>query len=133
MENKITIGHLAKQANVNVETIRYYQRLNIVEKPPKPTKGFRLYPQSLIGIIKFIKRAQKLTFTLAEIKKILQLGNRDCNKIKYLAKSKRDAVQVKIEELIAARDELDCLIDACEASEHTTSCALILSLTENNI
>lgn len=56
----LTIGRLAKAAEVNVETIRYYQRVKLIVEPVKPLEGFRVYPSEAINRIRFIKRAQKL-------------------------------------------------------------------------
>ena len=58
--HELTIGKLAKQAGVNVETIRYYQRIELINEPIKPESGFRKYDSNLVSTIKFIKRAQQL-------------------------------------------------------------------------
>ena len=62
-----TIGKLAEQASINVETVRYYERRGLIEKPEKPHLGYRLYPLATLNRIKFIKRSQDLGFTLEEI------------------------------------------------------------------
>ena len=54
----LTIGKLAKQANVTIETVRYYQRKGLLDEPAKPATGYRLYPAEAISRIQFIKRAQ---------------------------------------------------------------------------
>ena len=64
----MTIGHLAKEAGVNVETIRYYQRRGLLEEPEKPIGGHRRYPRVALDRIAFIRRAQKLGFSLAEVR-----------------------------------------------------------------
>lgn len=64
MQNKpLTIGNLAKAAEVNIETIRYYQRVNLIAKSDKPAQGYRIYPAETLKRIKFIKRAQQLGHT----------------------------------------------------------------------
>lgn len=68
---KITIGKLAKQANVTIETIRYYQRKGLLAEPAKPATGYREYPQEAIARLRFIKRAQQSGFTLKEIAELL--------------------------------------------------------------
>ena len=72
---KLTIGKLAQSAEVNVETIRYYQQKHLLVEPIKPPQGYRIYPESYINRIKFIKRAQQLGFTLKEVSELLELGD----------------------------------------------------------
>jgi MerR family mercuric resistance operon transcriptional regulator len=67
----LTIGKLAKQANVTIETIRYYQRKGLLIEPEKPATGYRQYPPEAIARIQFIKRAQQSGFTLKEIAELL--------------------------------------------------------------
>ena len=67
----MTIGNLARTAGVNVETIRYYQRIGLVDEPVKPPQGYRRYPVAIIDRIRFIKRAQVLGFTLNEITELI--------------------------------------------------------------
>jgi MerR family mercuric resistance operon transcriptional regulator len=62
-----TISQLAKSAGVNVETIRYYERQNLIEQPNTPLRGYRQYPEATLTKVLFIKRAQHLGFTLSEI------------------------------------------------------------------
>ena len=69
-----TIGILAKAAEVNIETVRYYQRVGLIKEPAKPLQGYRTYPSVTLNRIKFIKRAQQLGFSLTEIAELLELG-----------------------------------------------------------
>ncbi|QIJ03794.1 MerR family transcriptional regulator [Shewanella chilikensis] len=73
-----TIGKLAEQASINVETVRYYERRGLIEKPEKPHLGYRLYPLATLNRIKFIKRSQDLGFTLEEISNLLSLNDTPC-------------------------------------------------------
>ena len=70
-EITLETGKLAKQANVSVETIRYYQQIGLFEEPNKPLQGFRSYSDQNIQELKFIRKAQKLGFTLTEIQELL--------------------------------------------------------------
>ena len=72
---ELTIGRLAQSAGVNVETIRYYQRVGLLKEPEKPAYGYRHYPPDTVARIRFIKRAQQLGFTLEEISELLSLGD----------------------------------------------------------
>ena len=130
--HQLTIGKLAKQAGVNVETIRYYQRIEMIREPTKPMSGFRHYDSSLVNTIKFIKRAQQLGFVLAEIKELLNLGEGNCHDVKTLAIEKRQKIIDQLSDLNAMKTELDGLIDACNETEHTPHCALIDSLAKSS-
>ena len=132
MAIKLTIGRLAKKANVNIETVRYYQRVNLIEEPVKPPSGFRIYNESVIDRIKFIKKAQHLGFSLSEIKDLLFLGDGNCSDVKELAKEKRDQVGEQIIGLTALLKELDNLIEACQLTEFTPNCALIDSIVTSS-
>jgi len=69
----LTIGRLAQLAEVNVETIRYYQRIGLLNKPAKPASGFRHYPENTIEKLQFIKRAKQMGFSrTGTIKIVLQ-------------------------------------------------------------
>ena len=70
MSPTLTIGGVAKAADVNVETIRYYQRLKLLDEPGKPPGGVRRYTEAVVERVRFIKRAQELGFSLAEIRRL---------------------------------------------------------------
>jgi DNA-binding transcriptional MerR regulator len=69
----MTIGELARAAGVNVQTVRYYERRGLLEEPPRRASGYREYPESDLARLGFIRRAQGLGFTLAEIGDLLSL------------------------------------------------------------
>ncbi len=69
----LTIGDVAKRANVHIETLRYYERLGIVPKPPRTRSNYRLYPEDTVRRVRFVKHAQELGFSLKEIKELLSL------------------------------------------------------------
>ena len=101
MKDKLTIGALAKLAKVNVETIRYYQRIGMIDQPEKPLSGYRRYDASLIKTIEFIKLVQQLGFSLDEINEIFKLHNGPSIDIKTMAENKRDKVEAQIASLSA--------------------------------
>ena len=81
----LSIGALATEAGVNVETIRFYQRKNLLGKPERPYGGIRRYGQSEVARVRFIKTAQRLGFTLDEIAQLLQLDDGTlCSKAKLI-------------------------------------------------
>jgi len=81
MGRDLTIGKVARAAGVNVETVRYYQRSGLVPEPPRPAGSVRRYSEQTVARLRFIKRAQELGFTLAEIRRLLALGDpQSCGK-----------------------------------------------------
>ena len=103
----LTIGRLARAAGVNVETVRYYQRLGLVGEPAKPESGFRHYPADTLDRIVFIKRAQQLGFRLEEIRELLELGDGHCADVRNRAEEKRGQIEAQIRDLRAMRATLD--------------------------
>lgn len=70
----LTIGRLAKAAEIGVETIRFYEREGLLDEPPRTASGYRLYPSGVVQQLGFIRRAKVLGFTLAEIRELLALA-----------------------------------------------------------
>ena len=127
----MTIGNLAKASEVNVETVRYYQRIGLVNEPDKPQQGYRRYPTSIIDRIRFIKRAQDLGFTLNEITDLLSLNDGNCEEARTIAEHKREVIQQRIEDLNAMQRELTNLIEACKNNiDGHGHCAIIEALTK---
>lgn len=127
----LTIGKLAKAADVNVETIRYYQRIGLIAEPSKPAQGYRTYPADMVERIRFIKRAQELGFTLDEITDLLSLNERDCDEARAIAEHKLDIIQHRLDDLAAMQRELSKLINACKQNvSGQERCAIIATLTK---
>ena len=89
MASVLTIGRLARRAGVNVETVRYYQRIGLVDEPGKPAEGFRTYAPEAVDRITFIKRAQALGFSLDEVRELLEIGDGHCADVCARAEEKR--------------------------------------------
>ena len=129
----MTIGHLATTVGVNVETIRYYQRIGLISEPVKPLQGYRCYPAAMINRIRFIKRAQDLGCTLNEITELLSLNDGNCNEARTIAEHKREVIQQRIDDLQAMQGELAKLIKACRTNvDGQGHCAIIETLTSQN-
>ncbi|MCA9017180.1 MAG: Hg(II)-responsive transcriptional regulator [Planctomycetaceae bacterium] len=129
----MTIGSLAKAAGVNIETIRYYQRIHLVDEPDKPEQGYRRYPASIIDRIRFIKRAQDLGFTLNEITDLLSLNDGNCEQARTIAEHKRELIQRRIEDLNAMQNALTKLIEKCRKNvDGQHHCAIIETLTRSD-
>ncbi len=127
----LTIGRLAKAAEVNVETIRYYQRVGLVVEPVKPLAGFRVYPDEAINRIRFIKRAQKLGFSLQDIAHLLALGNDHCDDVREQAEAKLAQIEAQIKDLQSMRKTLKKLITECNTDNESGRCPIVQSFTEN--
>lgn len=124
----LTIGFLARAAAVNIETVRYYQRVGLITTPPKPENGYRQYPTDTIDRIQFIKRAQKLGFNLTEIAELLDLGDGHCEDVRQRAQHKRDMIDQQLKDLTALRTTLDDLINAC-LSDDKKQCPIVKTLS----
>ncbi len=110
----LTIGKLAAVAGVNVETIRYYQRRGLLDKPKKPLGGYRRYSPETAKRVRFIKRAQALGFTLEEVTGLLRLDAASaCEETRKLAVQKLALIEQKLAELTAMRKGLAALVSQC--------------------
>ena len=127
-EKTLTIGRLARQAQVNVETVRYYERVGLVQQPRKPASGYRQYPVELVKRIGFIKQAQSYGFTLNEIRELLALGDGRCSDVKNRAIEKKAHIEQQIADLTRLRDTLNELISRCKSNDDSYTCPIIETL-----
>ena len=119
MRSDLTIGKLAEQAGVNVETIRYYQRRGLLAEPKKPRGGYRRYSSDAAKRVRFIKRAQGLGFTLKEVTGLLRLDAAGaCAETRELAAHKLALIDEKLAELEAMRKGLAALVAKCARGGH---------------
>lgn len=123
----LTIGRLAREAGVHVETVRYYQRVGLVNEPPRPPGGYRVYPAATVDRIRFIKRAQGLGFSLQEITELLELGDGHCADVRSRAERKLATIEQQIADLNTLRDTLSQLVQAC-GTDSQPHCPIIESL-----
>lgn len=126
----MTIGKLAEAAGVNVETIRYYQRRGLLDEPAKPLYGQRRYFMEQARRVQFIKRAQALGFTLAEVGQLLRLNEaRSCKTTRALAAHKLELIDSKLADLKAVRRALGELVRQCDAGDGA-ECPIIDALVD---
>ncbi len=129
MVSEWSIGRLAGEAGVNVETIRYYQRRGLLAEPAKPTNGHRRYAPELVKHLRFIKRAQGLGFTLDEIASLLRLDEaRACADTRDMAARKLELIRCKLADLTAMRKALSTLMRECDSTGAAGVCPLIAAL-----
>jgi len=125
----LTISRLAREASVNVETIRFYQRRGLLAEPPKPLGGIRHYSQPDVARVLFIKAAQRIGFTLDEVAQLLNLDDgMHCSEARAIAEHKLETVRERLADLQRIETVLTQLVDRCVASRGKVSCPLIDAL-----
>lgn len=127
-----TIGKLAEAAGVNVETIRYYERRGLIDRPAS-AGGFREYPDGHVERLRFIRRAKDLGFTLEEIRQLLALSEGECGdrrEVKALATERAAAVRARIDDLLRVEQSLKKLITTCSGKGPVRGCPIIDALNE---
>ena len=131
MSSEKTIGVLSRESGVNLETIRYYERIGLIPAPPRSSSGYRCYDDEALKCLRFIRRGRELGFGVEAIKTLLQLANhpeQPCHQADQLAKAHLAEVEAKINDLLAMRDVLRQLT-ACE-SQSAEHCRLIETLDQ---
>jgi Cu(I)-responsive transcriptional regulator len=130
VEAVMRIGTAAEQAGVNVQTLRYYERRGLLPRAPRRTSGYREFPDDAVRVVRFVKRAQDLGFTLDEVEELLRLRNqkrRDRSRIRAVAEERVRQVERKIAELVAMKKALSRLIHCCREGL-TLDCPIIEAL-----
>lgn len=131
-DGHLTIGRLAKAANVGIETVRYYQQRKLLPVPP-PRGAFRHYAPELAGRIRFIKRAQELGFSLEEINELLRLQDgADRRAIRRISSERLDQIESKLADLKRMQRALKHLIAECEHTAASKPCPIIETLSERS-
>ncbi len=126
----MTIGRLADEAGVHLETIRYYQQLGLMPRPARPAGSIRRYGGDAVSRLRFIKRAQELGFSLDEVKLLLTLSvGEHCAETRTLAEQKASLVEKKISDLRSIQAALNKLIHACGSGKQGRGCAIIENLS----
>lgn len=109
------IGELAKEAGVNTQTIRFYERRGLLKAPARTQKGYRSYSDSSVKIVQFIKQSKELGYTLSEIKELLTLHDEkgDTAKAKKLAIAKIESIDIQMHKMQQLRDSLESFVNNC--------------------
>jgi MerR family copper efflux transcriptional regulator len=128
---KLSIGELARQANVNIETIRYYERRGLISEPPRNKSGHRQNSREAVRRTDFIKRCQSLGFSLKEIEEILELritSESTCADMKSRVTEKLNDVARKIDQLALIHDALSRLQKKCSGKGPIGNCPILEEL-----
>lgn len=131
--NTFTIGELAKQASINIQTIRYYERRNLVWPSERSSSGYRFYTSEELKRILFIKNAQDLGFTLKEIQELLSLRNRtqqSCSAVQKKAEKKLEDIRSKMHVLKKMERVLVGLVSDCTNRSLSSSCPFLKKIEE---
>lgn len=132
-ETGFTIGRLAAAAEVNVETVRYYQRIGLMPVPKKAPGGIRRYGDAELSRLRFIRTAQGLGFTLEEIADLVKLDDgTHCKEAHDIAAQKLDTVRARLRDLKSIERSLSRLVRQCETHRGAIRCPLIDSLIRDN-
>jgi len=129
--DSLTIGKLANQGGVKVQTIRYYERRGLLPRPARTLTGYRTYSNETVRRLRFIKQAQMLGFSLREIAELLSLRMHPattCGDIRRRARDKIATVDQKIEELHRIKNALSKLALACRGKGPTSECPIVEAL-----
>ena len=127
----LTIGKLARRAQVNVETVRYYERRGLIARPPRPRSGYRRYAEETVGRIRFVKRAQDLGFSLGEVAELLALRvdpETTCADVRSQAEAKIADIEDKLRELSRMKRALKQLAASCTGQGPVGECPILEAL-----
>lgn len=127
----VRTGEVAERAGVHVETLRYYERRGLLAPPARSPGGYRTYPASSVGVVRFIKRAQDVGFSLDDILELLHLargGPTQCDEAQQLAHNRLEDLNRRIADLTSMRDALAELVQTCEWPAAQRECPLLVAL-----
>jgi Hg(II)-responsive transcriptional regulator len=132
----LRIGEVAKQAGVGIETVRFYERQGLLEEPQRKASGYRQYDEEAVAVLRFIRRAKDLGFTLKEIKSLLELrldSTATRAEVRIQAKAKVAAIEAKIADLERMKDSLQKLIKTCHGRGTLSGCPILNALDGSNV
>jgi Hg(II)-responsive transcriptional regulator len=127
----VRTSELASRAAVNPQTLRYYERRGLLAPPPRSAAGYRAYPAAAVRRVRFIKHAQELGFTLAQVDTMLHLadgGPDSCDQVRALAEEKVTDVRRRIADLQALQAGLTRLVATCDRPRRERDCPILHEL-----
>nr|WP_278046314.1 MerR family transcriptional regulator [Desemzia sp. C1] len=137
--NGLKISEIAEKSHVNIETVRYYEKRQLIPEPPRTEAGYRIFSLEDVDRIKFIKRSQELGFTLNEIKKLISITDNetqfDSEEVFQFATQKINEIEAQIKDLEKIKVVLQDLSAQCAGTGSSQcGCPIIKSLTggDNN-
>jgi MerR family transcriptional regulator, copper efflux regulator len=128
-----SIGQLAEQAGVAIDTVRYYERNDLLAPAARLASGYRRYGAEELKRLRFIRRAKALGFSLDDIRGLLALSaERDVKQVKAAARRKLEDVERRMAELERIRAGLETLIAACPGHGRAEHCPILNALTQGD-
>jgi MerR family transcriptional regulator, copper efflux regulator len=132
----LKIGDVAERGGVNLQTIRYYEREGLLPQAPRLASGYRMFPESVVGRVRFIKRAQELGFSLAEIRERLSLrenADAGAQDMRERARAKVADIEEKIRRLRAMKKALNALAESCPGCGPLSDCPILDALDAKGV
>ena len=129
----LSIGQVARRAEVGVETVRFYEREGLLEEPPRRASGYRQYSEQVVSRLRFIKRAKLLGFSLKEMSELLLLrvdAQTSCDEVKRRTEAKLAEVERKLVELQRMRQALLQVHTLCTGLGPTSRCPMLDALDQ---
>ncbi len=123
----LKIGEVARQTDVGVETIRYYERIGLLSEPSRLASGYRQFDRSVVKRIQFIRNSKQLGFTLTEIRELLALWhdpNTRCQHVRQRAEMKIAEIESKVRALHAMKRSLKKIVCQCESNNTMDDCPI---------
>lgn len=131
----LSIGQVADAVGVNVQTLRYYERVGLLPAPKRSRAGYRLYTDDTIRMLVFVKRAQELGFTLCEVKELLEFRTAGLQKrdaVRAAAEAKLADIDARIQDLTAIRAALSSLLKTCSRQSTKCECPILEALEKKS-
>lgn len=131
----MTIGQVARAADIGVETVRFYEREGLIAEPPRRASGYREYPADTVRRLRFIRKAKELGFTLKEIGELLELRvdpQTTCGDVRAHATAKITDIDDKIRLLGRMKAVLSGLVTACSRAGPTDECPILGALDDED-
>lgn len=128
----LTIGELARKTGMGRETVRFYERRGLIDDPPRTEAGYRIYPATAVGRLRFIKRAKRLGFALHEVGRLLSLRvdpETTCADVRQLGEETMRDIEERIRDLTQMKRALAKLLDSCSGRGPTSECPLLEALS----
>ena len=128
------IGQVAAHAEVNVQTVRLYERLGLLKKPARRASGYREYADEAVMFIRFIRQAKSLGFTLNEIKSLIDMrekGSHTIADMRRVAQARLGAIDDKIRQLQAMREAIQRGLNECGCPEQFPACVFVKLFEKN--
>ena len=125
------IGELARQAGVDVQTVRYYEREGLLDAPARTRSGYRSYGPEQLERLNFVRHCRSLDMPLAEIRRLIELSRQSsvsCDEVNALVRAHLARVQAKRKSLEELERQLSALNAQCESGHRVADCGILVEL-----